>query len=43
MNVEFPLQTAKREVERHLKESGMTYHFAADLLHGSVAESSVGL
>ena len=25
MNVEFPLQTAKREVERHLKESGMTY------------------
>ena len=25
MNVAFPLQTAKREVERHLKESGMTY------------------
>jgi uncharacterized protein YbjT (DUF2867 family) len=25
MNVEFPLQTAKREVERHLKESGMAY------------------
>jgi uncharacterized protein YbjT (DUF2867 family) len=25
MNVEFPLQTAKREVERHLKESGMPY------------------
>jgi uncharacterized protein YbjT (DUF2867 family) len=25
MNVEFPLQTAKREVEQHLKESGMTY------------------
>src|SRR4029077_5530820 len=25
MNVEFPLQSAKREVEQHLKESGMTY------------------
>ena len=25
MNVEFPLQTAKREVELHLRESGMTY------------------
>ena len=25
MNVEFPLQTAKREVEQHLRESGMTY------------------
>ena len=25
MNVEFPLQTAKREVEQHLTESGMTY------------------
>jgi len=25
MNVEFPLQSAKRDVEQHLKESGMTY------------------
>jgi len=25
MNVEFPLQSAKREVEQHLKESGMVY------------------
>ena len=25
MDVEFPLQSAKREVEQHLKESGMTY------------------
>src|SRR5687767_2111209 len=25
MNIEFPLQTAKREVEQHLRESGMTY------------------
>src|SRR5688572_8916247 len=25
MNVEFPLQTAKREVEQHLRESGMAY------------------
>jgi len=25
MNAEFPLQTAKREVEQHLRESGMTY------------------
>jgi len=25
MNVEFPLQTAKREVEQHLRKSGMTY------------------
>ena len=25
MNVEFPLQSAKREVEQHLRESGLTY------------------
>ena len=25
MNIEFPLQTAKREVEQHLKESGLAY------------------
>ena len=42
MNVEFPLQTAKREVEQHLKgKRDDVHHLAAVILHGSVAESGV--